>query len=105
MPVLHYNDGRRKSVKNLGWLLRNWSRVASFGVTRPYGLKFERTLFATMKHGDVVTTYEADFMDDRVLANFLRRPVFVGLPCYWGGVDGFIGPSRNKHKLNRNHPF
>lgn len=71
-------DGNRRTVKNLGWLLRNWRRIESFIVDESpdAGTK----LCAYLRHGGC---YQVTFADAIVLWRFLHRPVFYGKPFNW----------------------
>lgn len=83
-------DGARwKEVKNLGWLLRHASEVESFDVLRGSGGN-DALLVATLLDHRVYATPYASFA---VLANFLNRPSFVGLPAVWLGKRMLVGPA------------
>jgi hypothetical protein len=75
-------DGR--PVKNLGWLLRNWRKVRSFAI-RPHpplkggGFRPDAVLYAYTSAG----TYRTGFSSATILADWLDRPIFRGLPQYW----------------------
>lgn len=70
------SDGPVRSVKNLGWLLRNWKDVSRFEVTRdPTGYS-NALLTAHLRDGGF---YRTMFMDRGVLIRFLDRPVFRGV--------------------------
>jgi len=73
------NDGDTlRTVKNLGWLLRNWQRVERFTVQpvgEPTGL-WQAHLTAHLRDG---REYHTDFASAEQLADWLNRPVFRGL--------------------------
>lgn len=66
--------GKTKSVKNLGWLLRNWTRVSSIRLEKRGG---EATLVANLREGGI---FSSDFASFEVAKGFIDRPVFRGLP-------------------------
>lgn len=71
-------DGKRKRVKNLGWLMRNWKGVAEFIAIRNRNQlpRSEAFLVARMRDG---SQFESDFASFEVmLGHFLDRPVFRG---------------------------
>jgi len=84
-PAKVYKDYHRengKQVKNLGWLLRNWTSVKEFrvyteGLSNPYD---DAILTAEMLDGRI---YETGFASKDILWSFLHRPVFYGLPLIW----------------------
>lgn len=100
--------GKAKAVKNLGWLLQHWKDVESFEVTE--GGKFGssdvvlRAWLHTVDDHGIKTRYpdrgptsgdyyETDFASRSVLADFLQRPVFEGLPIKWLGKSMKVGPA------------
>lgn len=96
-------------VRNLGWLLRNWKLIERFEVrVHPKralecpGLPPDAYLTA---YGERVNGrtgkregffYQTDYASDHVLARFLDRPVFRGLPIDWYGERMAIGDERYK---------
>lgn len=71
-------DGKKKRVKNLGWLMRNWKGVAEFAAIRGNASlpESEAFLIARMRDG---SRFESDFASlDVMLGHFLDRPVFRG---------------------------
>src|SRR5579884_400001 len=99
---VNYPDGRIRTVKNLGWLLRHWHQIERLEwVTTGRGqyadmlrAGFYRTalhpdgLFrAYMRDGSIYATEYASF---RVWCGFVNRPVFRGLPCTVDGITGTI---------------
>jgi hypothetical protein len=74
------SEGTRHNVKNLGWLLRHWSRVDSFEVSQGglgiHGLSYSAVLRANLRNGGY---YRAGFASLRVLMEFLDRPNFRGV--------------------------
>ncbi len=82
-------DGKKwKRVKNLGWLVRNWKSVTSFDVRRGYG-SWDATLIAFIDNGNV---YATPYASRYVLANFLDRSIFRGIPVLWLGTQRVAGP-------------
>ena len=88
MATLIKSNGQVKSIKNLGWLVRNSSRVKELEVSKLYNECREAKLIAHMNNGD---KYEAEFSSWDVLWYWLttRRSLY-GLPirAYGGGYDG-----------------
>ena len=78
-----------KAVKNLGWLLRNWSAVERLEwLDTPHSLYRNEGLFrAYLRDGRVYTTAYASF---DVWKGFINRPVFRGLTVTVNGVSGEI---------------
>jgi len=82
-------DGTYKTVKNLGWLLRNWEQVKNLRVytqnlTNPGD---DAYLVAELYDG---RRYETGFADQTVLLRWLRRPIFYGLPLFIDGYEGAV---------------
>jgi hypothetical protein len=76
-------DGTKKAIKNLGWLLRNWKRVDRFTVYKcSQDSRWECGLTAHLRDG---SSYHTDWACRSVCANWLARPVFIGLPVEWFG--------------------
>lgn len=75
-------NGLGYNVKNLGWLLRNWRKVASFTVTIPKNLPdgWECMLTAHLNDGGI---YRTPFASLNVLRGWIDRPVFRGLKIEW----------------------
>lgn len=71
-------DGSVSTVKNLGWVLRNWMRIKSLGWvdddSRPMCDGF---FFATMNDGAIYITSYASYS---VFMRWVNRPIFYGLP-------------------------
>lgn len=86
MPLVFYPDGTTKEVKNLGYLLRNWKVVDRFEAYSSDD-KGYTTLRAIMNDGRI---YEVDFAAKNVLWNWLKRPVFLGVPLNWFGKEHII---------------
>jgi hypothetical protein len=81
------------NIRDLGWLLRNWQHVSSFKVTRhPQRGEMppDVTLTAKLKTGKH-DFYSTPFMDKTILADWLHRPVFDGLPVTWLGKKHVVG--------------
>lgn len=70
--------GKIKSVKNLGWLLRNWQDVESFTFFwNPQNPRMvDGELAANLKSGG---QYQTDFASLSVCFRWLDRPVFQGI--------------------------
>lgn len=84
--VFFYNkQGARKNftVKNLGWLLRNWKKIKDIQideVDRPsLRWMYECRLVAFFEGG----FYETYFTSRHICRLWLRRPVFRGLKLSW----------------------
>ena len=92
MTSIVYPDGRLRTVKNLGWLLRNWKNVDHFKVV-PGTIKehHEAKLYEYMTDG---TFFRANFADKTVLWNWLKRPVFLGLTVDWFGEEHIISKQK-----------
>ena len=82
-----YPDGRIRTVRNLGWLLRHAGdvRAITFGFKREgdspswYG---RYVLVAELEDG---TVYGTPFADRRVAAQWLARPSLYRVPLLWFG--------------------
>jgi hypothetical protein len=94
-----YPDGRQIQVKNLGYMLRNWKDIEAIQVAKfepepedkekhPGRLYADAFMSVDFKDG---RTYTTGFMDKKILADFLDRPVLRGLPVYWFGEELTIG--------------
>lgn len=76
MAILTKN-GKTRTVKNLGWLLRNWREVESFKLAK-HG-KFpndEGRMTAFLKCGG---KYETGWASFDLMQEWIKRPVFFGL--------------------------
>ena len=75
--VVTLANGRTRSVKHLCWLLakKQHTRVASFEV-------FAERNKLVVNFGDG-TKYETDYASNRVILNFLDRPIFAGRPLFY----------------------
>lgn len=73
------NAGKTRTVKNLGWLLRNWQSVESFAVVPPSSDGWEVGLHANLKERTGDRAYFSDWASLSVLFRWLNRPVFRGL--------------------------
>lgn len=93
-------DGRVKTVKNLGWLLRNWQNIARLewvdwaggkGLTtnhqNTYRLRYGGVFRAYMRDGRTFATAYASF---DVWKGFINRPVFRGLKVTVNGIEGEV---------------
>lgn len=109
MAVLYSATGVRvRSVRNLGWLLRNWASVRAFHIVPTPGQFSDCQLVATMDGAPGgVGEYRTDFACARLLWDWLHRPVFDGLPVYWGS-DGPGGDDTGERRTisigKPNHP-
>lgn len=80
------SNGKKKQVKNLGWLRRNWTQVWYFIIT-PYdatteiGMQPDCMLYAFNKQDELL--YKTDFASKQVLKDWLNRPVFKGVRQTW----------------------
>lgn len=84
-----FPDKPPRTVKNLGWLLRHQKEVQGLYVTVPVDAKStECTLIADLTGGG---EYRTPFASRSILALWLRRPVFQGLPLVWFGEKGAVG--------------
>ena len=83
-----YPDGKVKEVKNLGYMLRNWSMITDIHVTSFEGA-VDADAFVSVDFKDG-RTYTTGYMDKGILRRFLDRPVFRGLTCNWFGTDETI---------------
>ena len=102
------NAGRTRTVKNLGWLLRNWQSVESFAVTLPAdgrpGADWECGILANLKERSGDRAYFSDFASLSVLFRWLNRPVFRGhhlsfrLPD--SSAEWVIGSPEYVHAMN-----
>ena len=98
-------NGKTKTVKNLGWLLRNWMQIESLE-WRSYGPAFERpadvhpitdgVFSAKMRDGRLYSTPYASF---EVWQRFVKRPTFYGLPVTIDGVAGVIARKDGKEHI------
>jgi len=80
--VFNTAKGTEKTVKNLGWLLRNWRQVESFSWYDVHSLYYPETvsdgfLMARLDDGRV---FHTSFASYTVFVHWLNRPVFRGLP-------------------------
>ena len=99
MSIVIRSDGSQKRVKNLGWLLRHWKEVESLSINTRYS-KDVATLTAHMDNGDRFVSYWAD---SSILLNWIKRPVFFGLPVIIDGGEYVVEPVKNNPspKLSR----
>ncbi len=71
-----------KPVKNLGWLLAHWKQVQAFTIDpHPPTRGFADAVLRA--HLDDGGEYRTGFADAGVLARWLDRPVFRGVPQTW----------------------
>ena len=100
-------NGKTKTVKNLGWLLRNWQEVAhlSFDIKAvPGQIVYDGVFTATLKDGG---TYVTDYASLSVWLEFISRPVFFTLPAdvrQDGKVNAFT-VGEMKHQVMRSNPW
>lgn len=86
------DDGKIIPLKNLGWLLHNWTRVERFQVEEPgtartpnnRHLPLDARLIAHLHGGG---QYQTVFASKKGLKVWLERPVFRGLEVDWFGYD------------------
>ena len=70
--------GKTRSVKNLGWLRRNWQKVDSFTLVSGKGVAHgPGKMIAYLRGGG---QYEMDWASESSMREWLDRPVFRGLP-------------------------
>lgn len=84
-------DGTRRTVHNLGWLLRHARDVVRLAAIEPRpedGRYVSAVLVADLDDG---RTYLAPFASRTVLAGWLDRPSFRGLPLDWFGIETTAG--------------
>lgn len=67
------HGGKKKAVKNLGWLLANWKRVESF---RLYEDGLDGYMEAKLRDG---SEYSTDWASFELMLRWLMRPVFMGV--------------------------
>lgn len=72
-------DGKVRTVKNLGWLLRHWKDVTRVAVNISTEQHTDCVLVAYTRNGSI---YETPYASLTVLFGFLDRPVFRGLPFH-----------------------
>lgn len=65
------------TVRNLGWLLRNWQKVTAFHFDYQPSDSWDGRLIAVLKCGG---TYVTQYASLTVCFRWLNRPVFKGLP-------------------------
>lgn len=73
-----------REVKNLGWILRHWMEVSRIVVDIRDDIgpvSSGAMVFFYLRDG---RRYVTDYASRSVLRHFLDRPVFCGLPVYWG---------------------
>lgn len=78
MSTIISPDGKAKAVKNLGWILRNWSQVEYLGFNYAPDSKrmIDGEFVAKLRDG---TTYISEYASLSVFWNWVRRPVFDGV--------------------------
>lgn len=85
MACIINTDGSVKTVKNLGWLLKNWQIVESFEVFGAESLRWQEcVLVAHLKDG---RKYSTNWASRMVCRDWLTRPVFRTLPLIWFGEE------------------
>jgi hypothetical protein len=76
-------DGKNWSeVKNLGWLLKNRKNVEQIEAAPSKARMTDAILIAYIRDGKV---YATPYASRSVLAGWLARPVFMGVPLNWFG--------------------
>lgn len=107
--VRNPTTGEWKQLTNLGWLLKNWQDVDSFSVHMPrtkmlrIGLthfdlpevEWQRQDCWLVAYMNDPRIYATTWASHEVLKDWLVRPVFMGLPITWFGVQTWI-PSGKK---------
>ncbi len=99
LPIVHYADGRTKPVKNLGYLLRRWRDVTCVEVTPFNQTELTHTPGFTAFPPDCTLIvyfnnkdkYVTDFHSAGILWIWLSRPVLVGAPLTWFGLETKCG--------------
>lgn len=73
--------GNYKRVKNLGWVLRNWKSITSFGwiYLEEYKRDGAGLFYARTRDGLLYITPYASFT---VFVGFINRPIFAGLTVW-----------------------
>lgn len=87
MSATIYRPGNEpRTVKNLGWLLRNWTDVQTFQLLlSPPKSRCDLRLVAHLRDGG---QYETDFASLSVCWRWLNRPVFQTIPASVHSPDG-----------------
>lgn len=80
-------DGQVRRVKNLGWLLRHWKEVNRIQVRENDNPDDDAYLVAHMDDGSL---YRTGWACRDVCFDWLRRPVFYGVPLDWFGRWGTV---------------
>ena len=82
-----YPDGRVRTVRNLGWLLRHASevRAITFGVKRDGDSPAWHGRYVMVAELEDGTVYGTPFADQRVAAQWLSRPSLYQVPLLWFG--------------------
>lgn len=96
-----YNGDKRKIVKNLGWLLRNWKKVVSFHWYDNFDNSRNDGFFlASLDDGKV---FYSDYASYTIFVHWLNRPVFRGLPVtiYKSLPDGSFPKARYTLEIGR----
>lgn len=75
MATVFYPNGVTKSVKNLGWLLRNWQQVHKIWFEVDSNNQNDGNLNVLLRNGGI---YSTEFASLTVCFNWLNRPVFKG---------------------------
>lgn len=86
-PVIVYSNGAQTTVKNLGWLLRNWQSVKELGFTYSGNGMNDGDLWAKGFINGVAFTYLTDFADLTVCWQWVNRSVFKTLPFLLSRID------------------
>jgi hypothetical protein len=89
MASLYDSDGRKiRDVRNLGWLLRHWKTAQRVRILPPKGAGLHEARMVVLMDAERtpgrVAEYRTDWASSRLLWDWLRRPVLIGLPLEWG---------------------
>lgn len=78
-------EGKKKDVKNLGWLIRNWKSVESFSISKSNEPGYGATGAHMVAHLRSGGMYVTEWASKEVCRDWLRRPVFRGIELVWFG--------------------
>ncbi len=100
-------DGKKREVRNLGWLIRNWRAVESFRFEmNKETSRCDGLLIAHLRDGG---KYVSEYASLSVCFNWLKRPIFQGQTLTIVSAQGrattwVIGNARYK-EVNRMTPY
>lgn len=85
--ILEINGKKPRPIKNLGWLLRHSDEVKSFEI-KPSELRGSDCLLVAHLYDG---TYSTPFNDAKILKDWIRRPLFKGVPVVWVYPEPAVG--------------